>query len=86
MKGKIGWSFNILTTTINGVFVINPSLILLKSFDPSLLSELKTWLVHGLMNLSIALLKTLQAAEFQVLTSTLFQCMATTGKKEFCLE
>ena len=61
---------------------INPSLILVRNFNPLLLSILSSWLGSGLMNFSITLLKTLQDVKLRILTSILFHSM-TAGKKEF---
>ena len=62
---------------------LNPSLILVRNFNPSLLSTLNTWLGSGLVNFSITLLKKLQEAELRILTSRLFHSSITAGKKEF---
>ena len=95
VKEEMGWSFNLLAATTNRIYAIlklclnlwstkwlNPSLILVKNFNPSLQSTLNTWLGSGLANFIITLLKTLQEAGLRILTSSLFHCSITAGKKE----
>ena len=52
---------------------LSPSLILVKKFNPSLLSTWNTWLGSGPRNFRVSLLKTLQEAELRVLTPILFK-------------
>ena len=63
--------------------VLNPSLILVKNINLSLLSTLNTGLGSSLVNFSITLLKALQEAESRLLKSSSFHSSITAGKKEF---
>ena len=96
VKEEMGWSFNLMTATTNRIYAVlkivskfmisqvaQSSLILMRNFNPSLLSSLNTWLGSGLMNFSITLLKTLQEVELQILTSILFHHIITAGKNFF---
>ena len=62
---------------------LNPSLTLVRNFNPSLLSKLSTWLGSGLMNFSTTFLKSLQESRLRILTSILLHSIITARKKEF---
>ena len=70
------WGFNLQAAAANRIYLencaqiydqwLNPSLIIVRNFNPSLLPPLNTWLGSGLMNFSITFLKKLLESELRI--------------------